>query len=129
MHQSELKQFQETIEQLIAELERPLHAREEIVLETSADTIDQIGNATNRDLAASQLELRSSRLRELRSALGRLQVRIYGVCLECESEIGVKRLRAVPWARYCISCQELADLSWSKANAGWAPDATLLRRS
>jgi DnaK suppressor protein len=128
MHQRELAQFQETIEQLIAELERPLHAREEIVLEASADALDQIGNAANRDLAASQLELRSSRLRELRSALRRLKAGVYGVCLECESEIGVKRLRAVPWARYCISCQELADRSWSKADAGCAPEAALLHR-
>jgi DnaK suppressor protein len=30
----------------------------------------------------------------------------YGVCLECEEPISPKRLDAVPWARYCVSCQE-----------------------
>jgi DnaK suppressor protein len=128
MYQSELKQFQETIERLIAELERPLYAREEIVLETSADTLDEIVNATNRNLAAQQLELRSSRLRELKSALRRLETGVYGICLECESEIGLKRLKAVPWARYCIVCQELADRSWSKGDTGWAPEAELSHR-
>jgi DnaK suppressor protein len=30
----------------------------------------------------------------------------YGICLECEEPISPKRLEAVPWARYCVSCQE-----------------------
>ena len=30
----------------------------------------------------------------------------YGVCLECEEPISTKRLNAVPWARYCVTCQE-----------------------
>ena len=30
----------------------------------------------------------------------------YGVCPECEEPISAKRLDAVPWARYCVSCQE-----------------------
>ena len=29
-----------------------------------------------------------------------------GVCLECEEPISAKRLDAVPWARYCVACQE-----------------------
>jgi DnaK suppressor protein len=128
MTEIELKQFQEIIEKLIAELKSPLHAREEIVLETSADTLDQIENTASRNLAARQLELRSNRLRELRAALKRIETGDYGVCLECESEIGVKRLKAVPWARCCISCQELADVSWSKADTGWAPEAALSHR-
>ena len=33
----------------------------------------------------------------------------YGVCLHCEEDIKPKRLEAVPWAPYCIRCQEAAD--------------------
>jgi DnaK suppressor protein len=35
----------------------------------------------------------------------------YGTCLHCEEEISPKRLDAVPWAAYCIRCQEIADRS------------------
>jgi DnaK suppressor protein len=45
-------------------------------------------------------------LREIADALHRLDTETYGICLECEEAISPKRLDAVPWARYCVSCQE-----------------------
>jgi DnaK suppressor protein len=45
-------------------------------------------------------------LREIADALQRIEHGTYGVCLECEEPISAKRLEAVPWARYCVTCQE-----------------------
>ncbi len=45
-------------------------------------------------------------LREISGALHRIDTEQYGVCLECEEPISAKRLDAVPWARYCVICQE-----------------------
>jgi len=45
-------------------------------------------------------------LREISGALLRLDQDTYGVCAECEEPISAKRLDAVPWARYCVTCQE-----------------------
>ena len=45
-------------------------------------------------------------LREIADALHRIDVGTYGVCMECEEEISQKRLDAVPWAKYCVTCQE-----------------------
>jgi DnaK suppressor protein len=45
-------------------------------------------------------------LREVSDALHRIEVGQYGICLECEEPISPKRLDAVPWARYCVTCQE-----------------------
>jgi DnaK suppressor protein len=45
-------------------------------------------------------------LREIADALERIENGAYGVCLECEEPISAKRLEAVPWARYCVTCQE-----------------------
>jgi DnaK suppressor protein len=45
-------------------------------------------------------------LREIGAALHRIDKDHYGVCLECEEPISAKRLDAVPWARYCVVCQE-----------------------
>lgn len=45
-------------------------------------------------------------LREIADALERIENGTYGVCLECEEPISTKRLEAVPWARYCVKCQE-----------------------
>lgn len=50
-------------------------------------------------------------LRLVDEALDRMQSGEYGVCLSCEEPIPDKRLRAVPWAKYCVPCQEtIADL-------------------
>ena len=46
-------------------------------------------------------------LREISDALQRINTGTYGVCLECEEPISTKRLDAVPWARYCVTCQEM----------------------
>ncbi len=48
----------------------------------------------------------SSLLRQVEDALARIDEGTYGVCDECAQAISPKRLEAVPWASYCISCQE-----------------------
>jgi DnaK suppressor protein len=45
-------------------------------------------------------------LREISDALRRIDHDNYGICMECEEPISAKRLEAVPWARYCVTCQE-----------------------
>jgi DnaK suppressor protein len=46
-------------------------------------------------------------LREISDALRRIDRDDYGICLECSEPISPKRLDAVPWARYCVTCQDL----------------------
>jgi DnaK suppressor protein len=45
-------------------------------------------------------------LREINDALHRMDTEQYGICLECDEPISAKRLDAVPWAKYCVTCQE-----------------------
>ncbi len=45
-------------------------------------------------------------LRQIADALRRMDQDAYGICMECEEPISAKRLDVVPWARYCVSCQE-----------------------
>ncbi len=45
-------------------------------------------------------------LREISDALQRIESGAYATCMECEEPISSKRLEAVPWARYCVRCQE-----------------------
>jgi DnaK suppressor protein len=46
-------------------------------------------------------------LRQISGALHRIETGHYGICMECEEPISPKRLDAVPWARYCVVCQEM----------------------
>ncbi|MBI3895327.1 MAG: TraR/DksA family transcriptional regulator [Acidobacteria bacterium] len=45
-------------------------------------------------------------LREIEGALERLRDGTYGACLDCGMPMSRKRLEALPWARYCVTCQE-----------------------
>lgn len=45
----------------------------------------------------------------INEALERLDDDEYGICQNCEEEINTRRLDAVPWARYCLKCQELQE--------------------
>ena len=45
-------------------------------------------------------------LREVEEALRRIHGSSYGVCAECSEPISTKRLDAVPWAKFCVRCQE-----------------------
>jgi DnaK suppressor protein len=45
-------------------------------------------------------------LREIEAALVRMDDDEYGTCPECDEAISMKRLQAVPWAHYCVTCQE-----------------------
>ncbi len=44
--------------------------------------------------------------REIHEALGRIEETGFGICLECDEGISLKRLQVIPWARCCVTCQE-----------------------
>ena len=47
-----------------------------------------------------------SRLRLVEIALEGIRGGTFGTCADCGGAIGARRLQAVPWASYCIDCQE-----------------------
>jgi DnaK suppressor protein len=92
-----------------AELVRELRNRDGLAIEKSADQMDEIQYASERDLAIRNADRESTLLRQVNAALRRVLDGSFGTCIECEWAIGPKRLAAVPWASRCIRCQEAAD--------------------
>jgi DnaK suppressor protein len=105
----ELARFQMILDARIAELERSSRQRDCIAVEQTAELLDDIQNASERDLAISNIDRGSKQLRDARAALRRIQEGTFGMCEECEEEIHRKRLAAIPWAALCIQCQEAMD--------------------
>lgn len=58
--------------------------------------------------APREAELRRV-LGEIDAALGRLDDGSYGTCERCGATIPVERLEIVPYARYCVTCQQSGD--------------------
>jgi DnaK suppressor protein len=111
MTQTELSNFKTILTAKHWELERAMGRRDGIAIERTADALDEVQSAADRELTTRGLERQSELLRNVRAALDRIAEDAYGACLECEEEISHKRLRAMPWATLCITCQEGADRS------------------
>ena len=104
-----VSEIQEVLKRKEAELAHVLRERGGIAIERSADPMDEIQSASERDLAIGNVDRESTLLRDVKGALGRIHDGSFGACIDCESEISAKRLKAVPWALRCIQCQESAD--------------------
>ena len=105
----EMDLAKEVLERKESELVHVLRKRDGIEIEKSADQMDEIQYASERDLAIRNVDRDSALLRQVKAALRRIHDGSFGMCIECESAIGPKRLAAVPWAPRCIRCQESAD--------------------
>jgi DnaK suppressor protein len=84
-------------------------------LRAQIDKLAGLGGESSEDLApvvydqfvALQVnQLDFDQLNLIDAALERMDREDYGVCMDCGDPISNKRLRAIPWAVYCIACQE-----------------------
>lgn len=74
--------------------------------EEPVDMADLSTQSHEEWLFLNRNSLDMSLLRQIKDALMRIGEQTYGVCPDCETAISVKRLEAVPWANYCVRCQE-----------------------
>lgn len=105
----------------LKEIKEKLLAERELLIEKlkgndlsidDAETPDPVDLAVrnyskNVMLAVSENESRQLLL--IDQALLRIDDDEYGPCQNCEKPINPKRLAAIPWARFCIDCQELLE--------------------
>jgi DnaK suppressor protein len=109
MTKNELNRFEAILTAKVAELERLIRNRDGIAVERSADQLEEIQWASERAIAVHNLDREFNQLRNARAALRRIQEGSFGTCQECDEDIHAKRLVAVPWAQFCIVCQEAMD--------------------
>jgi len=100
-------------EKLIAEREGLLKKLKENDLSVddseTPDPVDLAVRNYSKNVMLAVSENDSRQLILINEALERLDDEEYGTCQNCEKEINPKRLDAIPWARYCLSCQELVE--------------------
>jgi DnaK suppressor protein len=92
---------------------------QEIVAEMDAEGTENLGygnhmadDASDAFEQAKELALRQNAemlLSQVNDALERLDEGLYGICRRCGQEIDPARLRALPYATYCLRCQQLLE--------------------
>ena len=109
MSESEVNQFRRLLEAKREDLLSASSFRDEIAIQVSADEIDRLQQQMSREVAIRTLDNTSRLLKRIQTALELLEDDLYGVCLRCDNLISEKRLKAIPWASYCVTCQEILD--------------------
>jgi DnaK suppressor protein len=112
----DVSQFRKLLKAKYDELSASASHRDDIAVETAADEMDRLQQQLSRDMAVRNLDRTSLLLKSVRAALERLEDETYGMCLRCEEQIPEKRLKAVPWAAYCVDCQETIDRHRAEGN-------------
>jgi DnaK suppressor protein len=109
-----LKQKQEILDMY----NQDLKAGQESADDGTDDIVDRANAAYNRELMFSLSDSERTMLLQIGDALTRIATGAYGRCTNCGQTINMLRLEAVPWARFCIDCQELAEKGMLEAEAG-----------
>jgi DnaK suppressor protein len=98
--------------QLLSLYEHDVRVGQESNDDNADDFVDRANNAFNRELMFSLSDNERETLLLVEEAVARLNnpSEEFGSCTHCGEPIGLARLKALPWARYCIRCQELDEL-------------------
>ena len=73
------------------------------------DPVDLAVSNYSKNVLLALSESGTRQLGMIDEALERIKDEEYGICQNCQKEINPKRLAAIPWARYCLDCQELKE--------------------
>jgi len=105
---------------LIQELGRALHAARIELLRTAGVTEEELGSLGEREVGAPVEDAARTEIQgilgrlddreqtefdEIDAALERLRAGTFGLCETCRGDIPIERLRAIPTARRCLTCQ------------------------
>ncbi|MHC4380425.1 MAG: TraR/DksA family transcriptional regulator [Planctomycetota bacterium] len=108
------KKYRPVLLEILRKLGVKLERLEEAVLLADVDTSGDDGGESgaegySRDFQLGLIENEDEILQATRQALERIQDGIYGSCMGCKELIPPRRLEVVPYAPYCVGCQELSE--------------------
>jgi DnaK suppressor protein len=113
MNKKEMEKYRRLLDDkkssLSAEIAKTRSAEEETTEESTQDIADRAVSSYTREFLYSLTDGERNTLLHIDDALARIDEGTYGLCLNCGQLMTEKRLNAVPWAPYCLDCQELSE--------------------
>lgn len=102
LHRIRLEQERMELEHVLNEAEERLR----LMNHEKADEIVEAGTSSDREFLLERTSQQRQKLKLVLQSLERLRDGSFGRCVGCEDTMGEKRLSAIPFAQYCIDCQE-----------------------
>jgi len=69
------------------------------------DPIDVATQSLDKEILFEQADNSQTTIDQIESALRKIDKGIYGKCEYCRAALPKKRIKALPFARYCVNCQ------------------------
>jgi len=105
----DVKKFKEQLiqlrEDLLSLVQKTTENEKEYPSSEVGDSIDQAADSSARELLFELNHGERQRLEDIESALKKIEEGRFGVCENCSYIITKKRLKVVPYARFCIKCK------------------------
>lgn len=111
------ERLQQQKQEIVNMYKQDVRAGQESADDGTEDIVDRANNSYNRELMFSLSDGERQLVLQIDAALRRMDEGAYGRCANCGQTIAVQRLQAVPWARFCIDCQEMAEKGLLEAEA------------
>ncbi|MBP2686183.1 MAG: molecular chaperone DnaK, partial [Deltaproteobacteria bacterium] len=70
------------------------------------DILDSVSEERTRELDLILTDREKRKLAQIDDALDRIEENTYGLCEECGIKIPKARLKVLPFAIFCVECQE-----------------------
>ena len=86
------------------------HKQEDLSAGEVGDEADVASQTFERELLFEMEDSERVILDHIEAALRKIEKGDFGVCESCRKGISAQRLKAMPWARYCIQCQSRAEV-------------------
>lgn len=103
-----------------SELMKDLHIEarefEKIASPMKADLADFATDMRERETSHYIAEMKWREIRQIEKALNKMGEGVYDRCESCGSKIPIARLRVLPSATLCVTCQEDADQTEIRSN-------------
>ena len=100
------KKLQTRRDELMRAIARTQQEGREADEDPTVDLADKAANSYTKEFLFGQTHNDRAILQLVEDALGGIKDGSFGECASCHEELQQKRLEAVPWTRYCITCQE-----------------------
>lgn len=111
MDGKQVDRFRRTLDSRLQELRRSVAEAEHEgrTAQHGPDEGDRASSSHEKEILFRRSTQARTSIKAIEAALVRMEEGTFGLCVDCGLEIGKKRLEALPWTRYCITCQELIE--------------------
>jgi DnaK suppressor protein len=106
LRSSLVKKREEIVKEAKSEMSKYIRGETKQLVDTALDNGDWSVVDLSEDISLRQLSTHRETLIKIDEALRKIKEGTYGKCEDCGEDISVERLKVLPFAIYCIDCQE-----------------------